>query len=1218
MINLCECGTLNPLQRDGTSQAQRLLEMLKPTYFLIDERELEDLILFARKYSTYVRFYDSNNVNGVTEDWLAFIECDITTLISMVSKTNYEWEKNKYEKEKEEVFSKIRKAGSNKVNISSVENLTFRIAMIAGDINYWYENSIDEISLRKDLEITIKSSLSEALNKLIGLRYDDGSETKKLINLSKSDLDEIWEIDDKTVLTVYDTKLNKSDLSKLLNDIDAVFKEFYNSLKKINGEATKYFNEALTKYPYHQPHFALFLAFLHLFKYAQNHINTLTKSHLDFYYKEFLQLELKSAQSDTVHLIFQLAKNVNSYAIKKDTLLKAGKDDTGVEVYYGIDKEIVVNKAEVKSLQTVFLDKKEDEYFTSTKIYSAPTANSKDGNGTDFDDDDKKWKTFGETQEGKADDATTMIDADIGFAIASPIFFLNEGKREITVTFEFKSEGYSQDHLHKTLDDDSLKFYFSGKKKWIEAKLNTEITIEENKLIFPLLIEQDQPSIIKYDKAKLGGLFVTDWPVFKVMLVQKSNPYEYLKSLEIKSITLKAEVEEVTNVIVQNDVGLLDAAKPFQSFGPTPAVGSGFYIGSNEIFNKDISKLDIFIEWLDKPEDFKKYYDGYKFGFTKTQKKDAAGNPLTGQYTYSYSDNYIPEDDSEFKINAFLREDYKWNNIATDKELFPKKDEPVVGGIVLDETAQEDTGESIEPISLTASGIEREKERDEFTQFSNSLKKGFLKLELSGRDFNHLVYSKILTENVINKVKGTANTEQTILNVPYTPMVKSIKLGYTAESTFDNDIDQYFQIGPFGFIETTFESSASSSDETTDSTTTSTVTLVETKMLLPTYVFDDTEQEGLLYIGVKDLVPPQNLNLLFQVAEGSGDFSVDTPDEINWCYLVKNEWKKFEADDIVADSTNELKTTGIIEFAIPKDATKDNTLLDSNYYWIRASVENNSKAVNQLIDIKAQAVSASFRDNKNDPQYLSEALEAESISKLATRVPQIKSVTQPFASFGGKVKEQSKEYYTRVSERLRHKNRPINIWDYERIVLEYFPSIYKVKCLNHTGSESEISPGHVTVIPVSNLRNKNAINKLQPSTSINMLDEIKKYLKKSISPHVNIEVENPTYEEVKASFNVKFRKGYDEGYYAKYLNTEIIKYLSPWAFEEGEDILFGGKIHSSHIIDFIEERSYVDYLTDFKLYKYIKGVESEQNYVASAESSKSILVSYPEHEVGII
>jgi diaminopimelate epimerase len=52
---------------------------------------------------------------------------------------------------------------------------------------------------------------------------------------------------------------------------------------------------------------------------------------------------------------------------------------------------------------------------------------------------------------------------------------------------------------------------------------------------------------------------------------------------------------------------------------------------------------------------------------------------------------------------------------------------------------------------------------------------------------------------------------------------------------------------------------------------------------------------------------------------------------------------------------------------------------------------------------------------------------------------------------------------------LRHKNRAITIWDYEHIILQKFPEIHKVKCLNHSKTEikndkevnSFLSPGNV-------------------------------------------------------------------------------------------------------------------------------------------------------------
>ena len=68
---------------------------------------------------------------------------------------------------------------------------------------------------------------------------------------------------------------------------------------------------------------------------------------------------------------------------------------------------------------------------------------------------------------------------------------------------------------------------------------------------------------------------------------------------------------------------------------------------------------------------------------------------------------------------------------------------------------------------------------------------------------------------------------------------------------------------------------------------------------------------------------------------------------------------------------------------------------------------------------------------------------------------------------------------------------------------------------------------------ISNVRNKNAVNPLQPTTSLLVLDEIKAFLHAQASPAVKIYVSNPIYEEIQVSFNVKFMPGCDSGFYSK-------------------------------------------------------------------------------------
>jgi hypothetical protein len=932
-------------------------------------------------------------------------------------------------------------------------------------------------------------------------------------------------------------------------------------LTKTIDDAPDYLKETLEKYPRHQPHFALFLTFLKLFKYAQDHLNQFTRRHLEFYYGEILQLRKKPATPDRVHLIFELAKNASPYAVIKDTALKAGKDETGVNLTYKTDKELVVNSTRIGRLKTLFLQRESDGQDLKVKgIYAAPQANSKDGAGTPFDTEIPKWKTFGEPQSDKDPAERTMADATLGFAIASPQLFLGQGKRIIKANFTFEEDGLNLTFLNNVLEGSHFTFHLSGEKEWITPG-DCIITFETSSMNVQLTVNEEQPAIVAYDSAVLGGGLETSYPVLRILLNPSENPYEFLKNLEISEINLNLEVSNMNHFVLQNDQGLLDPNKPFLPFGTTPVIGSALYIGSEEIFNKKVDRIKIIPEWQDLPAGgFNTHYTGY-------------GN------------TYQPANDSVFKVDASVLLGRSWQDPLTEtpKALFN----------------EDGFYEYSNAIDQRSTGIEK------IVGFSNLVKRGFIRLVLGGHDFNHKVYATVLATAIAD------DSNPPIPREPYTPVISRLTMEYDSDQPFEAGVDQFFHIRPFGDVET-----EPITPEQSDGKQKKSSLIVKTQYLVPRFTVDDVEQEGFFYLELEGLVPSQNVAVLFKIAEGSGNAELPVP-EINWCYLEDNTWQKFDRKDLLSDTTNGLLTTGIIEFAIPSRATSNNTILPASTHWLRASVSGNSAAISQLIAVKAQAVTARFEDNKNDPEHLKTPLPDNRIAKLETRVPQIKSVSQPYASFGGKVEELEVEYYRRVSERLRHKGRGVNIWDYEHLILENFPAIYKVKCLNHTNPDCETAPGHVTIVPISNLRNQNAIDLLQPKTSLNTLQEIKSYLSKLISPFIHLEVKNPLYEKILVDFYVQFKPGVDKGYYANRLIDEIIKFLSPWAYDEGSDIVFGEKIHSSSIIDFIEERDdYVDYITDFKMYQFsgetvpLKPVEE-----AAATSSRSILVSADYHEV---
>jgi hypothetical protein len=90
---------------------------------------------------------------------------------------------------------------------------------------------------------------------------------------------------------------------------------------------------------------------------------------------------------------------------------------------------------------------------------------------------------------------------------------------------------------------------------------------------------------------------------------------------------------------------------------------------------------------------------------------------------------------------------------------------------------------------------------------------------------------------------------------------------------------------------------------------------------------------------------------------------------------------------------------------------------------------------------------------------------------------------------------------------------------------------------------------------------------------------------------VDFEAMNPVYEQLLVDCKVGFMPGKDAGFYGNLLNEEIKEFLSPWAYEAGQDITFGGRVFKSDIMFFIENRDYVDFVNDFKLYHIFNGVD---------------------------
>jgi hypothetical protein len=289
------------------------------------------------------------------------------------------------------------------------------------------------------------------------------------------------------------------------------------------------------------------------------------------------------------------------------------------------------------------------------------------------------------------------------------------------------------------------------------------------------------------------------------------------------------------------------------------------------------------------------------------------------------------------------------------------------------------------------------------------------------------------------------------------------------------------------------------------------------------------------------------------------------------------------------------------------------------------AIPNHSNSVCDTIAIHAQAVAATFANRNNALDHLSRPLPAKRITDLAKREPRILGVRQPYTSFAGDTEESDEQFYVRVCERLRHKQRAVTLWDYEHLVLERFPQIYKVKCLTADPLAHPDDPGRVEIVVVPDIRNRSPFDPFEPKAAADLIADIEAFLKDKTAPFATVKVRNAHYLPVKLRLAVRFHRGKDEGFYKKLLNEELNRFLSPWAYEEGADLVFGGKIYANSIVNFVDQRPYVDFVAelrffiseDGKTFRLVPLRESEGYYVA-ARRPDSVLVAAREHVIDLI
>ena len=689
------------------------------------------------------------------------------------------------------------------------------------------------------------------------------------------------------------------------------------------------------------------------------------------------------------------------------------------------------------------------------------------------------------------------------------------------------------------LEASKFHFFITGEKKTIEITEKTTVKKDpkQTDTYIQLTIPATEKAIVPFDAKKHPEFLVET--LFPVLKIVPVNR-EVLKT--VSKIDLEIKVEGFKSFVLESDFGSINVEKPFYPFGEFPKNGNGITIASNEFFMKKNAKatFDITMEFKTKPMGKPK----------KIQKEDK-------------------------KIIIFSEKNWLYNKVETFE---------LVNGF--------------------------------WSKKDTSLKHMTNDYALQEYHFDELVTSEIVSNGKFRMVLDDpayagesymqkyikASAEKTTL--PYKPKIKSFVFDYTVQEIIHlgkNTVKEKMLFGqhPFEFFKDKTEIFLKGNDKKNPVDVFTVDPFGFRKITLGALKFSNLKpNEGYIYLGFKNASSKDGLSLLIQLEEGTANPLLE-PATIKWQYLSSNSWLDFEANAI-GDETFSLTQSGIVAITVPDYKASTNTVLSKELFWIRIAVSN-KQAICKWLGVHTQALKAVLTDYEQIGSVFTEITPKETVSKSFASLNGVKKIKQPYASFGGKLTESDTFLYQRLSERLRHKNRAITSWDYEHIILQEFPEVYRVKTLNHYRYDTQLSnvaAGYVSLIVVAKSSPTENIN-WKPLLSLNKMLQIKEFVKTISSPHARICVKPPKPEKVELHFKVRFHKtaGMDSRLYLKQLVQTINEFLSPWAYDAAE-VQFANSIEFSTLIQLVDNQPYVDYITDFNVTQYL--LDAEYNPVGSA------------------
>lgn len=689
----------------------------------------------------------------------------------------------------------------------------------------------------------------------------------------------------------------------------------------------------------------------------------------DYYHNDILRTVERKTVQDQTYLVVNPSKE--GFILPAGTRFFAGANDAGQELYYSSEEPKYLTGGKLEKACTVFLQKEEDR---PPKMYTQEI---------DFANVSDNTILF---------DVAESEDAVCGWMLESHMLVLEEGNRKVSIFFQLTDDSACRLREYGLVYfdlPDAFDLQVSCAEGWMIYSPMVSVGEKNGKqnLIFDFTVTEMEASLYPCQDDIHG--FSTHYPCVRIMMKNENCPYDWVKHIAFTQVGIDVGVEGIRHINLYNELGEIDATKPFYPFGTQAERGGWFMFSNDEISRKTVTEVSLRGIWNKLPQ--------VQGGYGAVYKSYTRYSALTNQ---------------SFGIKTEYRKNEKW---------YPCPDNllPLFGEVdgVLKEEAEipfRMTDERGKPVAVRLPVADAVYGRETSLLFR-------VTLNAPSIGFGMEEYRRLFADVMIYNSRHKEKDQKEVPSAPVIPLLSDLELAYKARWQSNDKRAEPARLSRItGFA----------GEEECSLNTGSVYDFME-----------DLRNNRNLYIKFADMKSDKKICLYVDLSYIKKDLffcesnTARVSPYLEIDYRKNGEWTALNPENLLREETYGLTQNGFIEWLLPVE------LQHKPFFWFRVRLQGGTEQYPAIRAIYLNYVKVVAENGDGL------SLPAGTIQKMNPEDKRVESILQPLPGFGGKPKETVSEVSVRQSARISHRNRAVTPDNYEQMVLDQFPEIQKVHCL---------------------------------------------------------------------------------------------------------------------------------------------------------------------------